>query len=219
MFRHTPAHQSSGCCSAQPGRGKCVPWALVSKERTERRPAHLLIRGDYEKKGEEVERNVPAVLPPLPDGSPDNRLGLAQWLVSPSHPLTARVTVNRFWRQYFGTGIVKTAGDFGSQGEWPSHPDLLDWLAREFIESGWDVRRLQRLIVTSGTYRQSSRVTKEFAERDPENRLLGRGPRFRMDAETVRDNALAVSGLLVHRQGGLPLLATAQRPSGHPTPA
>src|SRR5258706_7788717 len=129
-------------------------------------------------------------------------LGLAKWLVDPSHPLTARVAVNRFWQMYFGTGIVKTAEDFGSQGEAPVYPELLDWLATEFIRTGWDVRAMQRMIVTSATYRQSSRVTPELLERDPENRLLARGARFRLPAEMVRDNALAVSGLLYERTGG-----------------
>ena len=140
--------------------------------------------------------DVPAAWPPLPAGAPRNRLTLAKWLVDPAHPLTARVAVNRYWQMYFGTGIVKTSEDFGSQGEPPSHPELLDWLATEFVRTGWDVKAMQRLIVTSSTYRQSSRVTPELHERDPENRLLARGPRFRLPAEMVRDNALAVSGLL-----------------------
>ncbi len=181
---------------------KQVPWALVTRERSEQRPAHLLKRGEYDKPGEQVQRNVPAVLPPLPKDAPNNRLGLARWLVDPSHPLTARVAVNRLWQQHFGTGLVKTSENFGAQGEWPSHPKLLDWLATEFIRSGWDVRHVQRLIVTSGTYRQSSRISAEAVARDPRNRLLGRGPRFRMDAEMVRDNALAISGLLVEKLGG-----------------
>src|SRR5208337_1116118 len=124
-----------------------------------------------------------------------NRLGLAKWIVNPANPLTARVAVNHYWQEYFGTGIVKTSEDFGSQGEQPSNPALLDWLATEFVRTGWNVKVMQRLIVTSSTYRQSSRVTPELAERDPENRLLARGSRFRLPAETVRDNALAVSGL------------------------
>jgi len=133
---------------------------------------------------------------------PPNRLGLAKWILDPSNPLTARVVVNQYWQQYFGTGIVKTAEDFGSQGEPPSHPELLDWLAIEFVRSGWDVKAMQRLIVTSATYRQSSRASRELIERDPENRLLARGPRFRLPAELVRDNALAVSGLLNDKIGG-----------------
>ncbi len=181
---------------------KAIPASLVSQEAPTPRDAFVLKRGDYDKPQEKVARGVPAVLPPLPKGAPLNRLGLAQWLVDPGHPLTARVTVNRWWQHHFGTGIVKTAEDFGVQGEWPSHPDLLDWLAVELISSGWDVKHVQRLIVTSATYRQSSRVTPELAQKDPENRLLARGPRFRMDAEMVRDTALAVSGLLVDRIGG-----------------
>ncbi len=181
---------------------KAIPATLVTQELPQPRDAHVLRRGEYDTPQEKVERGVPAVLPPLPGDAPKNRLGLAQWLVSPSHPLTARVTVNRFWQHYFGTGLVKTAEDFGAQGEWPSHPELLDWLAVEFMESGWDVKHMQRLIVTSATYRQSSRITPELYQRDPENRLLARGPRSRMDAEMVRDNALAISGLLVDRIGG-----------------
>ena len=181
---------------------KAIPATLVTEELPKPRDAHVLRRGEYDKPQEKVERGVPAVLPPLPEGAPKDRLGLAQWLVSPSHPLTARVTVNRFWQRYFGAGIVKTAEDFGVQGQWPSHPELLDWLAVEFIESGWNVKRMQKRIVTSAAYRQSSRITPELYRRDPENRLLARGPRFRMDAEMVRDNALAISGLLVGAVGG-----------------
>jgi hypothetical protein len=129
-------------------------------------------------------------------------LGLAKWIIDPTNPLTARVTVNRYWQQYFGRGIVKTSEDFGVQGEWPSHPELLDWLATEFIASGWDIKQLQRLIVTSATYQQDSRVSPVLLERDPENILLARGPRFRLDAEVVRDMALATSGLLVEELGG-----------------
>ncbi len=179
-----------------------IPATLVTKEMEKRRDAFVLIRGDYTRKAEKVEPGVPAVLPPLPEDAPRNRLGLARWLVQPGHPLTARVTVNRFWQQYFGTGIVKTAVDFGSQGEWPVHPELLDWLAVDFVESRWNVKRLQKLIVTSAAYRQASRVTPEAFEKDPENRLLSRGPRFRMDAEVVRDSALFASGLLVEKIGG-----------------
>jgi hypothetical protein len=142
------------------------------------------------------------VLPPLPASDQTNRLTFARWLVDPSHPLTARVTVNRFWQQFFGTGLVKTAEDFGSKGEWPSHPELLDWLATEFMSSGWDVKKLVKLIVTSSTYRQDSKVTPALVALDPENRLLARGPRLRLDAEVVRDNALFVSGLANLKMGG-----------------
>lgn len=175
---------------------------LVMQEMDGVRDAFMLLRGEYDKKGEKVERKVPAVFPPLPEGAPNNRLGLAKWLVSPSHPLTARVTVNRFWQQLFGTGIVKTAEDFGIQGEYPSHPELLDWLATEFIRSGWDVKRLLKMMVMSSTYRQSSVPSRQSLDFDPDNRLLSHGPLFRMDAEVVRDNALAVSGLLIERVGG-----------------
>jgi hypothetical protein len=182
---------------------KAIPSTLILRDNENSRPAYVLVRGQYDQHGEEVQHGVPAALgPALPDKSPANRMALARWLVSSEHPLTARVTVNRFWQQYFGTGIVATTEDFGSQGEWPSHPGLLDWLAVEFIESGWDVKHLQKLIVTSATYRQQSHVSAEMVERDPQNRQLARGPRFRMDAEMVRDLALDVSGLLVRTVGG-----------------
>jgi len=162
----------------------------------------LLMRGEYDKPGDKVTPGVPAILTPFPKDAPTNRLGLAKWLVDPSHPLTARVTVNRFWQQFFGAGLVKTVEDFGVQGEPPSHPALLDWLATEFIRSGWDVKRLQRLILTSATYRQTSTASPELRAKDPENRLLARGPRFRVDGEVVRDSALFVGGLLVEKRGG-----------------
>ncbi len=179
-----------------------APTTLISRELDTPRAAHVLNRGEYDQPGEQVQRGTPAALPPMPGDAPDNRLGFARWLTDPGHPLTARVAVNRIWQRYFGTGIVETPEDFGSQGAWPSHPELLDWLAVEFIESGWDVKHLHRLIVTSAAYRQSSRVTPALLERDPKNRLLARGPRFRLDAEVVRDQALFVSGLLVERVGG-----------------
>src|SRR5206468_10456689 len=149
-----------------------------------------------------VTPGVPSFLPPMSRDMPANRLGLAQWILDPSNPLTARVAVNQYWQQYFGAGIVKTAEDFGSQGEPPSHPELLDWLATEFARTGWDIKAMQRLIVTSATYRQSSHASRELIERDPENRLLARGPRFLLPAEIVRDNALAISGLLNDKIGG-----------------
>jgi len=176
---------------------------FVQQERTDQQPtAHVLYRGLYDQMREEVHPSVPAVLPPMPQSAPRNRLGLAQWLVDPSNPLTARVSVNRFWEEIFGTGIVKTAEDFGSQGEPPTHPELLDWLAVDFRESGWDVKKLMRLMVTSAAYRQSGDATPEKLEKDADNRLLSRGPRYRMDAEMVRDCALEASGLLVPQIGG-----------------
>jgi hypothetical protein len=145
---------------------------------------------------------VPGAIAPWANGSRPDRLGLARWLVAPANPLPARVAVNRDWQMLFGNGLVRTVDDFGSQGEPPSHPELLDWLATELVRSGWDVKAMLRLMVTSATYRQSSRVTPEALRRDPENRLLARGPRLRLPAEMIRDQALALSGLLVERQGG-----------------
>jgi len=178
------------------------PTTMVMQEMPSPRETFRLIRGAYDRPGEKVTRSLPAVLPPLPAGASNDRLGLAKWIVDPANPLTARVAVNRFWQMYFGTGIVKTSEDFGSQGEWPSHAELLDWLATEFVRTGWDVKAMQKTIVMSATYRQSSRVTPELLQRDPGNRLLARGPRLRMSAEMVRDQALAVSGLLVEKLGG-----------------
>ena len=168
------------------------------------RVTYVLNRGAYDSPDKErpVEPGVPAVLPPLPDGAPQNRLGLAQWLTQPEHPLTARVAVNRYWMMLFGEGLVRTVADFGSQGTPPTHPQLLDWLAVDFVESGWDVKRMIKQIVMSQTYRQSSRLTPELAEADPENQLLTRGPRFRLAGEFIRDQALAASGLLVNKVGG-----------------
>ena len=179
-----------------------LPATMISQEMEKPRGAFILKRGQYDQRGDPVQPGVPGVLPPLAASATTNRLDLARWLVSPDHPLTARVTVNRFWQQFFGTGIVKTAGDFGAQGEWPSHPELLDWLATEFVRSGWDMKHMLRLIVTSATYRESSAVTTDLLRIDPLNRLLARGPRFRLDGEEIRDNALYVSGLLIEKMGG-----------------
>ena len=179
-----------------------IPSTMVMAESDKPRDTFVLARGDYRNQGEKVEPNTPAVLPPLPVGAPRNRLTLAKWLVDPGNPLTARVAVNHFWQMYFGLGIVKTSEDFGSQGDSPSNQELLDWLATEFVRTKWNVKAMQKLIVTSATYRQSSKVTPELLERDPENRLLARGPRFRLPAEMVRDNALALSGLLNKQIGG-----------------
>jgi hypothetical protein len=179
-----------------------IPTTMVMAEMEAPRETFILQRGQYDQPGDKVTAVLPEAFPPLPEGAPANRLGLAQWLVDPSHPLTARVTVNRFWQHYFGAGIVMTAEDFGIQGEPPSHPELLDWLATEFIRSGWDVKAMQRLMVTSATYRQSSKAAPELLEKDPGNRLLGRGARFRLDAEVIRDNALSLCGLLTQKIGG-----------------
>jgi len=181
---------------------RSIPTAMVMAEMKKPRDSLVLGRGQYDNPGEKVTPGTPAFLPPLPTGAPPDRLTLAKWLVDPGNPLTARVAVSRYWQTYFGVGIVKTSEDFGSQGEPPSHPELLDWLATEFIRTGWDVKAMQRLIVTSATYRQSSRVMPELLDKDPENRLLARGPRFRLPAEEVRDNALAASGLLNAQIGG-----------------
>lgn len=190
--------------------------AHVMQERPQEAMANVLFRGEYDKKRDPVKPDTPRILPPLPAELPKNRLGFAQWLVQPDHPLTARVTVNRFWQEVFGTGIVRTSGDFGISGELPSHPDLLDWLAVEFRDPlpsapgeggeskvrGWDVKRFFKLLVTSAAYRQAAITTPEKREKDPFNRLLSRGPRFRMDGEMIRDYALASSGLLVRKLGG-----------------
>jgi hypothetical protein len=179
-----------------------IPTTMVMEEMPTPRESRLLLRGAYDQPGEVVTPGVPAIFPPIPSEYPKNRLGLARWLVDPSNPLMARVTMNRFWQVYFGTGIVKTVDDFGSQGDLPSHPELLDWLATEFVRGGWNVKEMQKIIVTSATYRQSSLISPELGQRDPENRLLARGPRFRLPAETVRDHALSMAGLLVEKVGG-----------------
>lgn len=175
---------------------KSVTTTMIMRERKQARPAYIYNRGQYDQPGEQVQRAVPAAFHAMADGEPQDRLGFARWLVDPKHPLTARVAVNRFWQQCFGVGLVKTAEDFGSQGEMPSHPQLLDHLASRFVASGWNVKELMRYIVTSKTYRQSSIAAEKDFRDDPENRLLARGPRFRLDAEMIRDQALAISGLL-----------------------
>lgn len=179
-----------------------IPATLVMADMPKPRDTFILTRGQYDKPGEKVEAGVPSIFPSLAADAPRNRLGLAQWLISPEHPLTARVTVNRLWQQLFGAGIVKTAEDFGSQGQPPTHPELLDWLAIEFQGTGWNVKGLLKMMMLSHTYQQSSRVSPALAQRDPANELLARGPRFRMDGEVLRDSALSVSGLLVERRGG-----------------
>lgn len=182
-----------------------IPTTMVMSEMTAPRDTFVLSRGAYDKPADKVTPTVPAFLPPLPEGAPANRLTLARWVVDPKNPLPARVAVNRYWQMFFGTGLVRTAEDFGSQGEAPSHPELLDWLATEFIQTGWDVKAIQKRIVTSATYRQQSASSNELRERDPENRLLARGPRARLDAEMIRDQALSVSGLLNPKMGGVPV--------------
>ncbi len=178
-----------------------VPTTMVMQELPEPRPTHVLLRGEYNRPGERVTFGLPACLPPLPENQPANRLGFAGWLTDPHHPLTGRVAVNRLWQMLFGAGIVKTVDDFGAQGEWPSHPELLDWLAVEYAED-WDTKRVLRQLVTSATYRQSSRITPELLQRDPDNRLLARGPRQRLSPEMVRDQALFAADLLVEQLGG-----------------
>jgi hypothetical protein len=183
-------------------RERTFPTSMIMAESAVPKETHLLQRGQYDKPGETVQPGVPALLPPLPAGAPNNRLGFAQWVIDPGNPLTARVTVNRFWQMLFGTGLVKTVEDFGTQGEPPSHPELLDWLATEFLRTGWDTKALLKTIVMSAAYQQSSKATPELLQRDPENRLLARGPRIRMSAETVRDSALHAAGLLRAKIGG-----------------
>ncbi|MBM3788067.1 MAG: DUF1553 domain-containing protein [Acidobacteria bacterium] len=182
-----------------------IPTTMVMTEMATPRDTFVLARGAYDKPGGKVAPGVPAFLPSLPPGRRPDRLALAQWTVDPENPLTARVAVNRIWQSLFGNGLVKTSEDFGSQGEPPSHPELLDTLAVEFVRSGWDMKALLRKIVLSETYRQSSKAPPALIERDPENRLLARGPRFRLTAEMIRDQALAVSGLAHHQIGGPPV--------------
>jgi hypothetical protein len=211
---------------ARDGFEKSLPRTMVMRERKEPRETFILTRGAYDKPETKVAHGVPAILPPLPENAPTNRLALARWLVSPEHPLTSRVVVNRHWQMFFGTGIVKTTEDFGVQSERPSHPELLDWLALEFQqptvsqpsvaiadgENRWNVKHLHRLIVTSNTYQQSSKSSPALQEKDPANRLLARAPRFRWPSWMIRDQALAVSGLLVDKPGGPPVKG--YQPSG-----
>jgi hypothetical protein len=179
-----------------------IPEVMIMQEMPERRKAFILQRGNYDLFGEEVFPNTPEAILPFPKQLPKNRYGLAQWLTDANHPLTARVAVNRYWQNFFATGLVKTSEDFGNQGEMPSHLELLDWLAVTFIESGWDVKKLCKLMVMSATYRQDSKANPLMVERDPENRLLAHGPAVRMTAEMIRDNALMASGLLNKKIGG-----------------
>ena len=179
-----------------------IPEIMVMRELPERRPTFVLKRGAYDAPGEAVQTGMPASILPYDDALPGNRLGLARWIIDRRNPLTARVAVNRVWQSCFGRGLVGTPEDFGSQGEWPTHPELLDWLALTFMESGWDLKALHKLIVMSTTYRQSSQADPDLLARDPENRLLARGPAHRLEAEQIRDNALAISGLLSRRIGG-----------------
>ncbi|MFO1483704.1 MAG: PSD1 and planctomycete cytochrome C domain-containing protein [Verrucomicrobiaceae bacterium] len=179
-----------------------IPATFIMADLPQQRESFIMERGQYDKPKDKVTHGTPAVFPPLPKQDKYTRMDLAKWLVSPQHPLTARVEVNRLWQQFFGTGLVKTSNDFGSQGEPPSHPELLDWLAVTFRESGWDMKAFVRMIVTSHTYRQTSQFSDRISQLDPENRLLSHGPRFRLDAEEVRDSALFVSGLLSPKIGG-----------------
>jgi hypothetical protein len=183
---------------------KGLPRVMVMDD-AKHRDTFILKRGNYEKPDAKVDLDVPGFLNPLPENAPKNRLALAEWLTDPANPLLARVTVNRYWQAFFGTGLVKTVEDFGVQGEKPVNPELLDWLAVEFRESSWDVKAMHRLVVTSSAYRQSSKVTPELYERDPENRLLARGTRHRLPSFMIRDGALAMSGLLVEKAGGAPV--------------
>ena len=179
-----------------------VMTAMVMEEMPKPRDCFVLTRGQYDRHGEQVTAGLPAAFSPMPAGAPMNRLGLARWIASADNPLTARVAVNRFWEKFFGTGIVATSEDFGTRAEFPSHPELLDWLATEFVRLKWDMKAMQKEIVMSAAYRQSSRATPELMHKDPLNRLISRGPRYRLPAEEIRDQALAVSGLLVEKVGG-----------------
>jgi hypothetical protein len=179
-----------------------IPFTLVAEELPRSREAYLLKRGEYDRPVERAYRALPAIFGPWPKGLPKNRLGFAKWLTDAQHPLVSRVTVNRIWQQHFGTGIVKSAEDFGSRGDWPSHPALLDYLALRFIENGWSTKKLHREILLSNAFQQSSQVDRRKFDIDPENRLISRGPRYRLDAEVLRDQALFVAGLLKVESGG-----------------
>jgi len=179
-----------------------IPTTLVMEDMKVPRPTHILMRGAFNSPGERVEPGTPEVLGAMASDLPRNRLGLAKWLVDPKNPLTARVIANRFWQQVFGYGLVKTSEDFGTQGDLPSHPEMLDWLAQDFVSNGWNVKRLMKMLVTSSAYRQHSRFTPQLLEIDPDNRLLARGSRNRLMGEFIRDQALAISGLLVNKIGG-----------------
>ncbi len=181
---------------------EAITQTFIWRDLEKPRQSFVMLRGAYDRPGEKVSRNVPAIFPPLANTNNPSRLDLAKWFLSPQNPMTARVAANRFWQQFFGTGLVFTADDFGSQGQPPSHPELLDWLAVNFRESGWDVKAFVKQLLTSAAYRQSSQVTPKMLARDPDNRLLARGARFRLDAEQIRDNVLFVSGLLDTTMGG-----------------
>ena len=178
---------------------------MVMEDRMSRRKTHILAVGSYQAQGKEVEAITPGLLPPLPEKESHNRLDLAHWLVSPDHPLTSRVTVNRIWQELFGIGLIKSPEDLGVQSEIPIYPELLDWLSADFIESGWDFKKLIKTIVTSEVYKQSSKVDSLALERDPKNRLLARAPRYRLPSWMIRDQALALSGRLIRQLGGTPV--------------
>ncbi len=200
------AHAARRLMAEQVHYEQTLPVSPISREREEPLPAHVLIRGQYDKPGDKVSPETPSFLPPLkPRGSRPDRLDLARWMVDPAHPLTARVAANRLWQQFLGAGLVRTPSDFGAQGEPPTHPELLDWLATEYVRTGWDTKGFIRLLMTSRAYRQDSRVTPEMLERDPENRWLARASRLRLDAEVLRDQVLALGGLLVPDIGGAPV--------------
>ncbi len=194
-----------------------IPEIMVMKEMEERKPSYVLVRGDYDKRGEPVSPAVAAMFSEISTDQPQNRLGLARWLTDPKHPLTARVAVNRYWQMIFGTALVRTPEDFGSQGQLPTHPDLLDWLAKDFVDNGWDVKRLIKQMVLSATYQQSSTASPELVKLDPTNKWLARSPSYRLTAEMLRDNALAASGLLVNKIGGAPAMPYEVEVSFKPT--